>query len=301
MMSKIFIMTVLSFLILYSLSLPLKAQKNDKNHLAFSGMPKEQAIKVQKNAAKYYCLPLNFQIKINENITIDFVLIPPGDFKMGSKYTKEEVAELFGGKASEYDLEYSKNSDNQHTVKLTKPFYMSTYEITQSQWNAFMENNPSPIHNPILPVGHVSWDDCKFFCSNLSTKTGKDFRLPTEAEWEYACRAGTTTEFYFGDKLTKELANYDSDSAVPVGSYPSNAWGLFDMHGNVLEWVEDAYYWYTEDSQIDPLETEHQFGRMYRGGFYSGKMNTLRSARRVSHYKSMSYEFYGFRIVCPVE
>ena len=277
--------------------LVLKAQ----DHYAFSGMTKEQAIEVQKAASKHYGVPEVLQLKLTDKVIIDFILIPPGEFQMGSKITKENIAKLFGGNAEEYDLHYPKNSDKQHLVKLTKPFYMSIYEITQSQWNSLMENNPSPNHRPDLPVGNVSWDDCKEFISKLSEKTGKDFRLPTEAEWEYSCRAGTVTEFYFGDELTKELANYDNDRSVAVGSYPSNAWGLFDMHGNVLEWVEDSYYWYTEEAQTDPLHTDYPYGKMYRGGSYDSGMKASRSAARVAHSQSMSYETYGFRIVCLIE
>ena len=165
-----------------------------------------------------------------------------------------------------------------------------------------MENNPSPIHKPNLPVQNLSWDDCKEFCKLLSSKIGKNFRLPTEAEWEFACRAGTRTEFYFGNELSKKQANYDSDAAIPVGSYPPNAWGLFDMHGNVVEWVEDYYYFYSEDSKTDPWETEYPHGgRMLRGGGYAYKVRALRSAYRYAHLKSMGDQNSGFRIVCPIE
>lgn len=105
----------------------------------------------------------------------------------------------------------------------------------------------------------------------------------------------------FGDTITKEQANFDNDTEVPAGSYPAHACGIHDMHGNVLEWVEDGYYFSTEEPRTDPLNTEHQFGRMYRGGFYDGQMETLLSSRRIAHHKSMSYENYGFRIACPVQ
>ena len=289
-------MTLIIMLLLTLYCLISNSPQEDEKHYAFLEMTKEQAIEVQEAAEKYFRLPINLEIKLNDTTSIEFVLIPPGEFIMGSKRPAEELAKLYGGKASDYDLEYP-----QHLVKISKPFYMSIYEITQLQWSALMGNNPSSIHNLNLPVGDVSWDNCKDFCEKLSEKIGEKIRLPTEAEWEFACRAGTTTEFYFGDQLKKEQANFNNDSAVIIGSYPSNCWGLFDMHGNMLEWVEDAYNFYTDNFQIDPLHTEHQFGRMYRGGFYSGELRTLRSARRVAHHKSMSYEFYGFRVVYQID
>lgn len=178
----------LFFSALFAVQLP--AQKPDKKHFAFSGMTNEQAVEVQNAASDFYNLPVNTTIRINDTSSIELVLIPPGTFLMGSKYPQEKRVELLGGKIAETDLERP-----QHTVTITKPFYISRYEITQSNWTAIMDNNPSPVKSPALPVGDISWDLCKEFCSRLSEKSGKDIRLPTEAEWDYSCRAGTTTGF----------------------------------------------------------------------------------------------------------
>ncbi len=121
---------------------------------------------------------------------------------------------------------------------------MGKYEVTQEQWEAVMGNNPSETKGAKLPVTDVSWEDCQEFIKKLNAKTNGGYRLPTEAEWEYACRAGTTTAYSFGDKITPKDANYwDSKigKSVAVGSYKPNAFGLYDMHGNVWEWCEDWY------------------------------------------------------------
>ena len=127
---------------------------------------------------------------------------------------------------------------------LTKGFWMGVHQVMQAQWQAVMGSNPSMFKGDgNLPVENVSWDDCVAFCEALGRKDGKAYRLPTEAEWEYACRAGTTTPFHFGATISTNQVNHHNsrNKTTPVGSFPANAWGLFDMHGNVLEWCQDLY------------------------------------------------------------
>lgn len=231
----------------------------------------------------------------NETITIDLslpegakpwemVLIPAGTFIMGSWST----------------------SGVPHQVTISKPFYLSKYEITQAQWKAVMgSSSPSKFEGNNLPVEQVSWYDCLDFIKKLRDFYGRKFRLPTEAEWEYACRAGTTTTFYWGEdsnySQTGQYAWYGGNSSSQtheVGTKLPNVWGLFDMNGNVREWCDD---WYEEilgtDAQIDPTGAERGTYKVIRGGswYYGGW--ECRSAHR--HYNGSSYWSgdIGFRLV----
>ncbi|OAD22617.1 serine/threonine protein kinase, partial [Candidatus Thiomargarita nelsonii] len=172
-------------------------------------------------------------------VAIEMVYVPGGTFLMGSPETEE----------GKYDDE-----GPQHQVTIA-PFYMSKYPVTQAQWQAVMGNNPSEFKGENRPVEQVSWDDAVAFCQKLSEITGKDYRLPSEAQWEYACRAGTTTPFYFGETITTDLANYDGhfnyasepegtyrEETTSVGIFPPNAFGLYDMHGNLWEWCADPWH-----------------------------------------------------------
>jgi len=175
-------------------------------------------------------------------VTIEMVYVPGGTFLMGSPETEEN--------------RFS-NEGPQHQVTVT-PFYMSKYPVTQAQWQAVIGNNPSNFKGKNRPVEEVSWDDAVTFCQKLSELTEKDYHLPSEAQWEYACRAGTTTPFYFGETITTDLANYydgssyasgpegvDRDETTEVGIFPPNAFGIYDMHGNVWEWCADIYSSYS--------------------------------------------------------
>ena len=145
------------------------------------------------------------------------------------------------------------DDETQHRVTLTEGFWMAKTEVTQKQWKSVMGNNPSHFQGDNLPVECVSWDDCVEFCR----KAGHGLQLPTEAQWEYACRAGSETPYFWGNALNGDRANCNGnypcgttvkgpykEKTTPVGSYQANAWGLYDMHGNVREWCAD---WYTED------------------------------------------------------
>jgi eukaryotic-like serine/threonine-protein kinase len=162
-------------------------------------------------------------------VPMEMILVPGNKFQMGS-----------------LDSEGDDSERPRHEVKVP-PFYCSKFPVTQKQWQAVMKNNPSAFKGADLPVETVSWNDAKAFCSNLLQLTGKAYRLPSEAEWEYACRAGSTSKWYFGDDegLLKQYAWYDKNSESkthPVGQRRPNAFGLYDMHGNVWEWCEDTWH-----------------------------------------------------------
>jgi formylglycine-generating enzyme required for sulfatase activity len=191
-------------------------------------------------------------VDFGEGVKLEMVLVPAGKFKMG--FTKKELADF--KLEFQEDIKKTKNRElgkkekeavdwvinvqgKQHEVNLTKPFYMGKYEVTQEQWESVMGKNPSDTKGAKLPVTDVSWNDCQEFIKKLNAKTDGGYRLPTESEWEYACRAGTTTAYSFGDSLTKSDANINSGGSKAVGSYKANAFGLYDMHGNIFEWCED--------------------------------------------------------------
>jgi formylglycine-generating enzyme required for sulfatase activity/tRNA A-37 threonylcarbamoyl transferase component Bud32 len=176
---------------------------------------------------------------LGDGVTLEMVSIPGGTFMMGSPANEKE----------RYDDE-----GPQHRVTI-QPFWMSKYPITQRQWQAVMGENPSDFKGENRPVEDVFWEDVIEFCRRLSEKTGKTYRLPSEAEWEYACRAGTTTPFYFGETITPDLVNYNGnypygaalkgvyrEETTEVGIFPPNAFGLYDMHGNVWEWCADPWH-----------------------------------------------------------
>jgi len=271
-----------------------KAKKIEESIKATSKMSKEEAKKIQKNVSEQYNLPNSMSLKINENVKIEFVLIPPGEFNMGSYKTNEELARKYGKLKRIFDLEYP-----QHKVTITKPFYIGKFEVTQEQWSFVMGSNPSHYKSDQFPVEFVSWNECLEFCNKLSELIGKEVRFPTEAEWELACRAGTISEFNFGDNCSPEHANIDLNCPVNVGSYPPNAWGLCDMHGNVKEWVADDYYQYTSESQIDPIAPAY-YGKMIRGGGYKGWITGSRSSNRYAHLKSMSDQGAGLRLAISI-
>ncbi|MEI7855837.1 MAG: formylglycine-generating enzyme family protein [Planctomycetota bacterium] len=193
--------------------------------------------------------------------------ISAGKFTMGSYLVEKD----------------SSKSKTQHKVTLTKSFYMGKYEVTQGRWEALMGNNPSIEKGAKLPVTGVSWDDCQEFIKKLNSKTNGGYRLPTEAEWEYSCRAGTTTEYSFGDSLTKSDANYGDGEAGAIklgGSYKPNSFGLYDMHGNVWEWVEDRFGDYPAGAVTDPTGPAKGELRVFRGGSFFGDGSQASSSNR---------------------
>jgi formylglycine-generating enzyme required for sulfatase activity len=212
------------------------------------------------------------------SIGMKFVWLAPGSFLMGSPMEEEERRE----------------NEVMHKVTLTRGFYMGVYTVTQKQWQVVMGNNPSRFRSQEnLPVENVSWDDCQEFVKKLREKDKKLYRLPTEAEWEYACRAGTKSPFYFGQAISTDQANYygavvygngkkgvDRRKTTPAGSFNANAFGLFDMHGNVFQWCQDWYGDYPQKNLVDPQGPERGECRVLRGGSWTRDPESCRSAFR---------------------
>jgi len=192
--------------------------------------------------------------------------------------------------------------DSVHQVVLTKGFYLGKYEVTQGQYKKVMGVNPSKFKGDKLPVEMVSWNDAVEFCEELNKKERKrgwEFALPTEAQWEYACRAGTTTAYSWGDNITPQLANYNESGfkkTVEVGSYVANPWGFFDMHGNVWEWTADWRGAYPRNSVIDPRGSNDGSYRVSRGGCWENSGTVLRSALRNPTPPSNRNDNDGFRV-----
>jgi formylglycine-generating enzyme required for sulfatase activity len=237
-----------------------------------------------------------FKIEFENGVNLDMVYIPSGKFNMGSP--PEE-------KGDEDERPQIKDVN-------VSAFYMGKYEVTKAQWQAIMENNPSKFKDNLQnPVEPISRDEAQEFCKKLSQKTGKEFRLPSEAEWEYACRAGTTTAYSFGDNasLLSEYAWYTDNSGSkthPVGQKKPNPWGLYDMHGNVWEWCQDSYEKYGGESDLirktgKPITKENNNrSRLLRGGSWNNYARDCRSAYRYDFGAIIRLGSYGFRVVCVV-
>ncbi len=264
------------------------------------------------------------------DVTLEMVWIPPGEFDMGSP--GEEIENLCG----EYD--YIGETFNpfrceapRHKVRITHGFWIGRFEVTQSQWQTVMDNNPSifkkgmdgvPPDTGTYPVENVSWDDCKKFLEKLSRGIVHNCRLPTEIQWEYACRAGTTSRYTWGDEFTADgtsnienavdnFGNAEKNSSVfkqkgfpvgstmPAGSLQPNAWNLYDMHGNVREWCRDWYSvtCYRDGLVDDPAGPESGTERVVRGGSWNTEAALSRSAARHSGTTDMRLDDVGFRIV----
>ncbi|NEQ41120.1 MAG: SUMF1/EgtB/PvdO family nonheme iron enzyme [Okeania sp. SIO3I5] len=237
---------------------------------------------------------------LGNGIKLEMVYIPGGSFIMGSPENEAER------------LSYE---SPQHKVTL-QPFYMSKYPITQNQYQAIMGNNPSHFKGGNRPVEQVSWNDATEFCQKLSQKSGKIYRLPSESQWEYACRAGTTTPFYFGETITSELVNYDAnypygnapqgkwrEETTDVGSFPPNAFGLYDMHGNVLEWCQDVLHKNYNGAPTDGSAWEtggQSYRRLLRGGCCNFGSRLCRSASRFYIVAGIHVILIGFRVVSSV-
>jgi uncharacterized protein (TIGR02996 family) len=225
-------------------------------------------------------------------IGMKFAWVPAGTYWMGSPEAEND----------RYD------DEAQHRVTLTKGIYVGVHAVTQACWQAIMGNNPSHHQGDDFPVEQVSWEDCQEFLGKLSKREGQAYRLPTEAEWEYACRAGTTTPFYFGETITTDEANYggnhpyrDGEEGVyreettPVGSFPANAFGLHDTHGNLWEWCRDWYAEYPQGEAVDPQGPPEGESRVLRGGSFVNRALNVRSAYRVGEVPSIRCNDVGFR------
>jgi formylglycine-generating enzyme required for sulfatase activity len=225
-------------------------------------------------------------------LSAKFVLIPAGTFMMGSPEDDPER------------LVY----ETLHQVTISKPFYMQTMPVTQGQWQKVMGNNPSHFKgDDNCPVENVSWNDVQEFISKLNSMEREDrYRLPTEAEWEYACRTGSTTAYCFGDDPGHlgEYAWYSSNSGSkthPVGQKTPNAWGLYDMHGNVWEWVQDRCGDYLSGNVTDPEGLSSGWGRVIRGGSWGSDARLCRSAYFSGDDPESRSLIHGFRLLRTME
>ena len=237
---------------------------------------------------------------------IKMVRIPPVTYVMGSPESEPD----------RYD------NETLHAVKITKAFYMSATPVTQAQWRAVMGTNPGSFKGDDLPVDSVTWDDAISFCQKLSTRDHKKYRLPTEAEWEYACRAGTTTEYSTGNGIAAlnkagwytlnstyfptQSWLFSSKSTItgrgthPVAEKAANAWGLYDMHGNVWQWCSDWHSDYTGDAE-NPAGPPHGKYRALRGGSWANHALNSRSAYRYYLGQDVRLNIVGFRVVLETE
>ncbi len=265
---------------------------HDANIKIISTMPDQfpMAWASEWGVDKKYGLWMSFTL---DTVTQRLRWIKPGRFMMGSPETEPE----------RYDDELL------HEVVLTKGFWLAETACTQGLWEAVMGNNPSRFKGKRRPVEQVSWNDCVSFLEKINNLTpGLDLRLPTEAEWEYACRAGTKTPFNFGDNITTEQVNYNGnypykdgnkgkfrEETVNTGSLPCNDWGLHEMHGNVLEWCSGWKGDYPTDNVIDPVGPDSGADRGLRGGSWFDGGGLVRSAYRDWLEPGFRVVHFGFR------
>ena len=253
-------------------------------------LKKLEEVKGEKGQAQH------FTEKLGNDINLEMIAIPGGKFMMGSPEGEGEG-----------------NERPQHEVTV-QAFYMGKYPITQAQYQKVMGKNTSYFKGDYRPVESVSWDEAVEFCQRLSHQTGKEYRLPNEAEWEYACRAGTTTAYYCGDTITGELANYAGSETTAVGKYSPNAFGLYDMHGNVWEWCQDDWHESYNNAPTDGRAwllgggskkyikyirlSEASSNKAIRGGSWFNDPDICRSAYHNYNTRDFRNYYIGFRVVC---
>jgi len=262
----------------------------------------EEAVRRQKETADAMKIPLQRRIELAEGVKMALILIPAGQFVMGSsKGQKDKCADEMPA----------------HRVTITRPFYMGKYEVSQEEWQAVMGENPARYKGEGKPIENISWQQCQKFLEKLNALVpDARFRLPTEAQWEYACRTGTETPFSYGNDLDyealKEYAVYGrkfksvsetEDTTEPVGKKKPNPWGLYDMHGNVWEWCHDWYNkdYYKRSPRDDPQGPEAGRWKVLRGGSWMSKPEVCRSAFRDFLDPTYPVDFNGgLRIVRDV-
>ncbi len=274
-----------------------------------------EEIKRERNQAEH------FREYLGDGTTLDLVAIPEGEFLMGTE--EEEIERL----CRQYGKDYFIREKPRHRVSLP-PFFMGKYPVTKAQWQAvaklpkvhhYLKPEPSEFKGDQRPVEPVSWYDAVEFCARLCVHTGREYRLPSEAEWEYACRAGTNTPFHFGETITGKLANYCAnityaeesagefrEQTTTVGSFPPNVFGLYDMHGNVWEWCLDHVHGNYERAPtngipwVDLGDNNNRY-RLLRGGSWLNEPYSCRSAFRYLNYPAGGFNLIiGFRVVCVV-
>ena len=265
---------------------------------------------------------LGVPVALENSVGMRFVLIPPGTFMMGSRDSAAEVARRCAMPNAQAGWFYDEHP--RHKVTLTGAFYMATDEVTQGCYGAVTNPEPGKDTNKKTaddypaefkgtnnPVGNVSFGDEEKFCKTLSERDGREYALPTEAQWEYACRAGTDTPFSFGETVSTGQANYHGDytygdgrkgeyreKPLPVGSLPANAWGLYDMHGNVSERCADRYGKYGSAAESNPEGPAEGNEHVLRGGSWRSYPGACRSAFRLRS-EARSYNI-GFRVCCAI-
>jgi formylglycine-generating enzyme required for sulfatase activity len=239
-----------------------------------------------------------FQESLGNRLCLAMIYVPGGQFQMG---------------ASESEKGHFEDEGPQHPVAI-QPFFLGKYPVTQAQWQfvaalpqvkRYLDPNPSRFKRSRHPVEGVSWYNAIEFCARLSRHTGRNYRLPEEAEWEYACRAGESAPFHYGATLTPKLANYDASSTYAgeskgkcrhattrAGSFPPNAFGLYDLHGNVWEWCADLWFENYETRIGDPTY------RLLRGGSWYNYPGACRSASRLRNVPDYADDNIGFRVAC---
>ena len=300
--------------------------------------------------------PKKLSVDLGGGAKMEMTLIPAGEFKMGSGESAEDTAAFFNKTYGEVFLEarYFKHEHPQHRVRITKPFYLGTYHVTRGQFRQFVADSGYKTDaekgerpgawswdcDKILlsfnktyswrnagfeqtdehPVVNVSWNDAMEFCKWLGKKESKTYRLPTEAEWEYACRAGTTTRYYSGDdpETLAKVGNVADAAAkakfpdwkhtikandgyvftAPAGKFKPNAFGLYDMHGNAYQWCADRFgaEYYAKSPADDPTGPDTGDGRVLRGGSWNFRACNCRSAERTGLLPFNPFDFTGFRV-----
>jgi formylglycine-generating enzyme required for sulfatase activity len=238
--------------------------------------------------------PATLALDLGDGVKWEGVLIPAGAFTMGAPPSESRTP-------AEALLE------RPHRVTITKPFYMGKYELTQAQYEAIMGANPSVTKGPSMPVHNVSWQNAHDFCEKMSARVGRPVDLPTDAEWEYACRAGTTTVYYSGNTV-EDLARvgwYADNSGRRlhnVGQLPPNAWGLYDMHGNIREFVRDFFANAPLEDAVDPTgpTTGDPNNHVVRGGAYTANAAVAGNCRSAIRRPTEVLTITGFRIKVPV-
>lgn len=269
---------------------------NSENQISAEPQTDPNTPKVDPNSLKTDPnTPKEKTIDLGNGLTMEFILIPAGEFYMGSPSTER------GRENDEGPV---------HWVKISKPFYMGKYEVTQEQYYIVAKSKPSRFKGEGHPVENVSWNQANEFCEKLSQIKSVVSRLPTEAEWEYACRAGSQDRFYFGDdpnnSQIEQYAWYskNSNSAThPVGEKKPNSFGLYDMNGNVWEWCRDYYAadYYEKSITVDPIGSLYGKSRVYRGGGWYHSARYCRSANRSGLESNYIRNHIGFRVLLEME
>ena len=272
--------------------------QDDATFLCVGCASKRKAREVREDSLRNgTCLATGIcrMIVLPGRVKMEMIYCPPGEFMMGSPAIEEGRSD----------------NETQHRVRLTKGFWLGKYPVTQDQWRSVMHDNPSAVNGNSHPVENVTWENCQEFIKKVNVLLNCCARLPTEAEWEYACRAGTDTPYSFGGVLNGDMANCDGGypygtqekgcaigGTTPVGRYAENPWGFCDMHGNVWEWCADRYGDYPTRPMTDPIVIDSGIDRVRRGGGWDSYANYCRSAFRTISDPSCGFNNVGFRLAC---